>query len=314
MRILLIEDDAALCGVLAPALQAAGLAADCCRSGAEGLALLRTGCYDACILDRMLPELDGLAVLRRARAGGVKTPVLMLTALGQVGDRVAGLDAGADDYLTKPFDTRELLARLRALARRPAAFAADAHRIACGDLVLDTAQLRLTGPSAAVTVSRRECDLLAALCRAPGTLRPRAVLLPKWKTRAWTVISVSSAAVWLPWAAARSSAPCAAWATAWMWRAAPMLETLRRRLTALFSLLTAAVLAAALAVTCRRAQNEYAAAADLLSRIPSPKAALCGTAGWRGRKPPGGLSFPSRITANRWPFPAAGPHRTPAAP
>lgn len=177
MRILLIEDDAALCGVLAPALQAAGLAADCCRSGAEGLALLRTGCYDACILDRMLPELDGLAVLRRARAGGVKTPVLMLTALAQVGDRVAGLDAGADDYLTKPFDTRELLARLRALARRPAAFAADAHRIAFGDLVLDTAQLRLTGPSAAVTVSRRECDLLAALCRAPGTLRPRAVLL-----------------------------------------------------------------------------------------------------------------------------------------
>lgn len=143
----------------------------------EGLALLRTGCYDACILDRMLPELDGLAVLRRARAGGVKTPVLMLTALAQVGDRVAGLDAGADDYLTKPFDTRELLARLRALARRPAAFAADAHRTACGDLVLDTAQLRLTGPSAAVTVSRRECDLLAALCRAPGTLRPRAVLL-----------------------------------------------------------------------------------------------------------------------------------------
>ena len=177
MRILLIEDDAALCEVLAPALQAAGFAADCCRSGAEGLALLRTGCYDACILDRMLPELDGLAVLRRARAGGVKTPVLMLTALAQVGDRVAGLDAGADDYLTKPFDTRELLARLRALARRPAAFAADAHRIACGDLVLDTAQLRLTGPSAAVTVSRRECDLLAALCRAPGTLRPRAVLL-----------------------------------------------------------------------------------------------------------------------------------------
>lgn len=177
MRILLIEDDATLCGVLAPALQAAGFAADCCRSGAEGLALLRTGCYDAYILDRMLPELDGLAVLRRARAGGVKTPVLMLTALAQVGDRVAGLDAGADDYLTKPFDTRELLARLRALARRPAAFAADAHRIACGDLVLDTAQLRLTGPSAAVTVSRRECDLLAALCRAPGTLRPRAVLL-----------------------------------------------------------------------------------------------------------------------------------------
>ena len=177
MRILLIEDDAALCRVLQPTLQAAGFGCDCCQNGADGLALLRTGCYDACILDRMLPELDGLTLLRQARAAGVTTPVLMLTALGQVGDRVAGLDAGADDYLAKPFDTRELLARLRALVRRPVELNSAVHRIACGDLTLDTAQQTLTGPGGTVAVSRRECDLLAVLCRAPGLLRSRAVLL-----------------------------------------------------------------------------------------------------------------------------------------
>ena len=108
MRILLIEDDKALCRVLQPTLQAAGFASDCCHTGADGLHLLKTGYYDACILDRMLPELDGLTLLKSARADGISIPVLMLTALGQIGDRVDGLDAGADDYLTKPFDTREL--------------------------------------------------------------------------------------------------------------------------------------------------------------------------------------------------------------
>ena len=146
MRILLIEDDKALCQVLQPTLQAAGFASDCCHTGADGLHLLKTGYYDACILDRMLPELDGLTLLKSARADGVSIPVLMLTALGQIGDRVDGLDAGADDYLTKPFD-------------------------------LDTSQLTLTGPSSTVTHSRRECDLLAAFCRAPGLLRARTVLL-----------------------------------------------------------------------------------------------------------------------------------------
>ena len=98
MRILLIEDDKALCQVLQPTLQAAGFASDCCHTGADGLHLLKTGYYDACILDRMLPELDGLTLLKSARADGVSIPVLMLTALGQIGDRVDGLDAGADDF------------------------------------------------------------------------------------------------------------------------------------------------------------------------------------------------------------------------
>ena len=175
MRILLIEDDAALCDVLQPSLQAAGFASDCCHTGADGLALLTTGFYDACILDRMLPEIDGIALLRKARRAGVTIPVLMLTALGQVGDRVMGLDAGADDYLTKPFDTRELLARLRALARRPATAAPTVLR--CGDVELTPAELTLTGPAAATDLTKRECDLLEALLRAPGRLQTRPALL-----------------------------------------------------------------------------------------------------------------------------------------
>lgn len=120
MRILLIEDDRALCTALLPALQAAGYTVDTCHDGADGKALLCGGAYDVCVLDRMLPGLDGLSLLRAARAKGCTTPVLMLTALSGINDRVDGLDAGADDYLGKPFDTRELLARLRALTRRPA--------------------------------------------------------------------------------------------------------------------------------------------------------------------------------------------------
>ena len=144
MRILLIEDDVKLCEVLLPSLEEGGFKADCCHSGAEGLELLRRGYYDACILDRMLPELNGLTLLKVIRSEGSHVPVLMLTALDQIGDRVTGLDAGADDYLTKPFDTRELLARLRAICRRPGQIE-KVESIACGDIVLDTEQHTLTG-------------------------------------------------------------------------------------------------------------------------------------------------------------------------
>ena len=175
MRILLIEDDRALCQVLQPTLEAAGFASDCCHNGADGLALLRTGYYDACILDRMLPELDGLLLLQSARADGVTIPVLMLTALSQVGDRVEGLDAGADDYLAKPFDTRELVARLRALTRRPGTAVDSTMR--SGDLALSPTELTLTGPKGTVSLTKRECDLLEALLRSPGHLQSRSGLL-----------------------------------------------------------------------------------------------------------------------------------------
>lgn len=177
MRILLIEDDRALCAALLPVLRDAGYTVDICHDGADGKTLLCDGAYDVCVLDRMLPGLDGLSLLRAARAKGCTTPVLMLTAVSGIHDRVEGLDAGADDYLGKPFDTRELLARLRVLTRRSGT-AADAA-VHCGDVTLDAAQLTLTGPSAAAALTKRECDLLEALLRTPGQLQSRTVLLAR---------------------------------------------------------------------------------------------------------------------------------------
>lgn len=174
MHILLIEDDTALCAALAPALAGLGKA-DFCHTGPEGLSLLVSGGYDLCILDRMLPSLDGLTLLRAARAQGVTTPVLLLTALAGAGDTVDGLDAGADDYLAKPFDTAVLLARLRALLRRSGGTAA----LTAGDLRLDTGELTLIGPAGSAVLSRKECDLLEALLRAPGRLQARSVLLAR---------------------------------------------------------------------------------------------------------------------------------------
>ena len=174
MHILLIEDDTALCAALAPALAGLGKA-DFCHTGPEGLSLLVSGGYDLCILDRMLPGLDGLTLLRAARAQGVTTPVLLLTALAGAGDTVDGLDAGADDYLAKPFDTAVLLARLRALLRRSGGTAA----LTAGDLRLDTGELTLTGSAGSAVLSRKECDLLEALMRAPGRLQARSVLLAR---------------------------------------------------------------------------------------------------------------------------------------
>lgn len=177
MRILLIEDDRALCTALEPSLATAGYTIDFCHNGIDGQMLLCNGAYDVCILDRMLPGLDGLSLLRTARAKGCATPVLMLTALSGIGERVDGLDAGADDYLGKPFDTRELLARLRVLTRRPGTVTENVVR--CGDVTLDAAQLTLTGPQSSTALTKRECDLLEALLRTPGQLHPRAELLAR---------------------------------------------------------------------------------------------------------------------------------------
>ncbi|MEG2165553.1 MAG: response regulator transcription factor, partial [Ruthenibacterium sp.] len=176
MRILMIEDDVALCHAVSTGLLSAGFTVDCCHDGAEGLCYLCEDIYDACLLDRMLPAMDGLTLLRNARAKHIATPVLMLTALGRVGDRVDGLDAGADDYLVKPFDMRELAARLRALIRRPSAVSAS-DEIVCGNTTLRCAELLLCGKNSTVTLSRKECDLLAVFYKNAGRLLSRSVLL-----------------------------------------------------------------------------------------------------------------------------------------
>ena len=120
MRLLLIEDDESLCLSLSYQLRQDGFAPETCHDGEEGLLWARQQGYDLILLDRMLPGMDGLTLLRQLRREGIHTPVIFLTALGQLGDKTGGLDAGADDYIVKPFAYDELLARIRCVLRRPA--------------------------------------------------------------------------------------------------------------------------------------------------------------------------------------------------
>ncbi len=122
MHVLIIEDDRDLCNTLKMQLLSENHTADCCYTGSEALYFAMTGSYDLILLDRMLPEIDGLSILRSIRQSRIDTPVILTTALGTVDDRIDGLDCGADDYLVKPYDINELLARIRALSRRPKVF------------------------------------------------------------------------------------------------------------------------------------------------------------------------------------------------
>lgn len=160
MRLLVIEDDARLGDVIARGLTDAGHAVDLHVDGRGGLQAFEAGGFDAVVIDWMLPGLDGAAVCRAIRARGDTTPILMLTARRAVPDRVAGLDAGADDYLTKPFAFEELLARLRAFARRRPPSQA---RIAIGELAIDVERRTVTMAGARVELTVREFDLLVAL-------------------------------------------------------------------------------------------------------------------------------------------------------
>lgn len=179
MRILLVEDEKNLREALRDTLSAAGYTVECCANGPDALDALCEGGCDLALLDRMLPGLDGLSVLRQARGAGVCTPVLVLTALDAVGDRVEGLDAGADDYLAKPFAAEELLARVRALSRRPTEWEQAVFRR--GDVELRLQDRLLTGPAGSHTLSRRECALLDLFLRNPSITLPRErILLNVW--------------------------------------------------------------------------------------------------------------------------------------
>lgn len=179
MRILIVEDNLAQLELLRSLLAGQGFDCECFTDGVEGLYALERGSFDLAILDRMLPGLDGLQILRRHRQSGGRTPVLLLTALSAVGDRVAGLDAGADDYLGKPFAPEELLARVRALLRRPTAIQNDG--ISAGDVTLYPEEGRLHGPGGACSLSARETKLLQLFLSNPGQALSRdTILLRVW--------------------------------------------------------------------------------------------------------------------------------------
>lgn len=173
-RVLLVEDDRELAGMLAELLADEGYETEAAHDGQRGLHLGLTGRYDVMIIDRRLPVLDGLELLRRLRARAVTTRVLVLSALGELADRVGGLDAGADDYLVKPFEAEELLARLRALTRRDLD---GAECLPLGAAALDLQRHEVVLPRGErITLSGREFELLRTLAQRPKAIHPRAVL------------------------------------------------------------------------------------------------------------------------------------------
>lgn len=162
MRVLIVEDEARLAATLQDLLEINGYTADICGDGEAGLDNALTGIYDVVLLDVMLPKLDGFTVLRRLRAAGTATPVLMLTARSEVSDRVEGLDCGADYYLTKPFEPRELLACIRALTRRQPELR-NTDQLEYGDLRLEKNTFALTCGQRSVRLSRKEFDMMELL-------------------------------------------------------------------------------------------------------------------------------------------------------
>lgn len=176
MKLLLIEDDRQAAEYVANGLSESGYSVDRAADGAEGLALALAGRYDLVVADRMLPHLDGLAVVQALRAQGVTTPILILSALAQVDDRVKGLRAGGDDYLTKPFAFAELLARIEVLLRRVSR-AEPATRLTVADLEMDLVGRKVTRAGRPVELTAREFRLLEYLMRHPGQVVTRTMLL-----------------------------------------------------------------------------------------------------------------------------------------
>lgn len=165
MRILLAEDERSLSRAIMALLERNHYSADAVYDGEEALAYLECGNYDALILDLMMPKLDGLSVLRRLREGGNRIPVLILTAKSEVDDKVLGLDTGANDYLTKPFSTPELMARIRAMTRSQTTQATS--RLTFGNITLDQTTFELSSPSSSVRLTNKEFQMMELLMRNP---------------------------------------------------------------------------------------------------------------------------------------------------
>ncbi len=184
MKILLIEDDKDLCEALYFKLTEESYIVDICSSGNDAIYYGNTMSYDIIILDRMLPFIDGLTILQTLRRNNITTPIIMVTAMNGINDRIDGLDAGADDYLVKPFDVYELLARIRALSRRPRAIESNSV-LKFSNLSLDTNKHLLITDSKTVSLSNKECYLMEFFIRNRGQILTREQIL----TRVWGVDS-----------------------------------------------------------------------------------------------------------------------------
>ena len=176
MKLLLVEDDDVTRDYVFSGLKTAGHIVDSVADGVDGLALALRSAYDAAILDRMLPGMDGLSILKSMRAAGIMTPVIFLTAIGGVDDRVEGLEAGADDYLTKPFAFSELAARLGAISRRPHQ-TAEQTRLSVGDLEMDLVRRTVTRAGQPIELLTKEFQLLEYFMRSEGRVLSRTMLL-----------------------------------------------------------------------------------------------------------------------------------------
>jgi DNA-binding response OmpR family regulator len=180
MKLLVIDDDAKVTRLLTRIFHEEGFVVDGCAKGEEGLRQATSGLYDLVVLDWMLPDVDGLTLCRRLRERGVSLPIMMLTARAELAERVIGLNGGADDYVVKPFEIEEVVARVRALLRR----AGGVDKIRVGDLELDVRQRRATLGAASLDLTTREFALLHHLAGRAGQISSRSELLARvWSTR-----------------------------------------------------------------------------------------------------------------------------------
>lgn len=177
MRLLLAEDELELSRALTAILRHSGYEVDAVHDGLTALDHLQRQTFDAAVLDIMMPGMDGIEVLRRVRQGGICLPIIMLTAKSEVADKVEGLDAGANDYLTKPFAAKELLARIRAMTRGSAAI--DAATLSVGNVRLDCASCILVGPAGEEHLANREFQLMEYLMAHPESVTPTERLLSR---------------------------------------------------------------------------------------------------------------------------------------
>ena len=192
MRLLVAEDDPRLLKTLLHIFQSNNFSADGVSNGRDALLYARSTEYDGLVLDIMMPEMDGIQVLRELRRLGINTPALFLTARTEVTQRVEGLDAGADDYLPKPFATTELLARVRAMLRRKETYLPD--RLACGPVVLNRSSFQLEYQGCTQPLSGREFQILEMLMQAPGSIVPTERLI----THLWGWdATVDTSVVWV---------------------------------------------------------------------------------------------------------------------